>query len=205
MKVRVISGLNEADYNRQFPSNPYALGAVGMGAPNQVARGFLALPRGAFLTLVHLNIVGIATALKRKAQSNRGELLKKWEQVGGKYSELEKAFNKGAAKKPILRNLGQRIGIGSVQNNNSIGAAGAGLASVTAFIATASPIIFAIIPIIKSFIPPAQDFDMNYVPDEEEIEKAETSAKSSFNTNMLLTAGLIAGGLFFLSQNMRRR
>jgi hypothetical protein len=189
MKVRVISGISgEPDYDTNFPSNPYRMGNVNnsaIGKVNPVNRVALVTARGAFLSLVSLNILGLATALKRKHETNRGELQKVWEQKGGTYDKLQQAFNKGASKRPILRQLGSRLRIGVDPATTS--------AAVT-WIANAGIIIAAILPIIKQFIPPAAEFDNTVTV--EDVDKKEKQA----STNLIVTAGLVGAALYLITK-----
>ena len=175
MNVRVLSGISgEANYATQFPSNPYNFGKkVPVGCPTPVAGLFnrnkpytqtaefkakriaLAVARGAFLTLVSFNVLGLGTALKKRdsqGPSGYQPLVDQWEKLGGYYDKLRDAFNAGSKRKPIFKNLGAKFGIGGI-HMVPIGVTGG---EVLAFIATATPIIIAIVPLIKSFIPEEQ-------------------------------------------------
>jgi hypothetical protein len=189
MKVRVISGITgEPDYDTNFPSNPYRMGNVNrtaIGKVNLWNRGFLVTARGAFLSLVNLNILGLATALKRKHDTNRGELQKVWEQKGGTYDKLQKAFNKGASKRPILRKLGSRVGLGADPATTSVAAV---------WVTNALAILAAIVPIIRQFIPPPAEFDESVTVEDVDNEQKKAS------TNLIITAGLVGAALFMITK-----
>jgi hypothetical protein len=190
MKVRVISGISgEPDYNTNFPSNPYKMGNVNrtaIGKVNLFNRGVLVAPRGAFLSLVNLNILGLATALKRKHDTNRGELQNKWEQLGGTYDKLQKAFNIGANRRPILRKLGSRIGLGAEPVTTTSAAVG--------WVTTALLILKEIVPIIRQFIPPPAEFDESVTVEDVDNEQKKAS------TNLIITAGLVGAALFMITK-----
>lgn len=182
MNVRVLSGINgEADYAAQFPSNPYNFGKkVPVGCPTPVAglfkkkdkpytqtaefklkRGAMALSRGAFLTLVRFNVLGLGTALKKRdsqGPSGYEPLVWQWEHLGGYYDKLRDAFNAGSKKRPIFRNLGARFGISGIHMVPT-GVNGLTLAAVGAFISEAYPVLVVIIPLIKLFIPEKEKSD----------------------------------------------
>jgi hypothetical protein len=189
MKVRVITGISgEPDYDTNFPSNPYRMGNVNnsaIGGVNPVNRVVLVTARGAFLSLVSLNILGLATALKRKHDTDRKSLQNKWEQLGGTYDKLQQSFNTGAKKRPILKQLGSRIGLGTDPATTS--------AAVT-WIVNAGIIISAILPIIRQFIPPATEFDNTVTV--EDVDKTQKQA----STNLIITAGLVGAALYLITK-----
>lgn len=59
----------------------------------------LAPARNAFLSLIRLNLRGLASKLSRVNQS---KLMKLWDRFGGKRSSLQKAISKGKQKRPLL-------------------------------------------------------------------------------------------------------
>ena len=67
--------------------------------------GALAIPRGAFSSLMRLNFRGFASRLKR-AESNQptefSRATRKWISLGGKKENLIKVMNIGSTKKPLL-------------------------------------------------------------------------------------------------------
>ncbi len=90
-----------------------------------------AAPRRAYRTLVAVNFRGWAT----KLAANPTEARRIWEKAGGTYSELEKSIRTGVNKKALFGSKTQQIrtvdGIGEPVT----------LATIGAFIATATPII----------------------------------------------------------------
>lgn len=57
------------------------------------------IPRKSFLALVALNVRGLATRLGKAKQD---ALKKEWERLGGKFSVLQGAINRGKKKRPLL-------------------------------------------------------------------------------------------------------
>jgi hypothetical protein len=59
--------------------------------------------RRSFRTLIALNVHGMAKKLKHRIEKGgEGKLRKKWEMLGGKFSELMKSINAGAKRKALL-------------------------------------------------------------------------------------------------------
>ncbi len=100
--------------------------------PKRVARIALGPARAAFNTLVRLNVLKLATKLARGYHKPGGKkkLQRWWLKFGGNWKDLAKLISKGSK---------QRI------SNDEIGALGAAAA-----IAAATPIIIALLPIIKA-------------------------------------------------------
>lgn len=226
MNVRVLSGINgEADYATQFPSNPYNFGKkVPVGCPTPVAgifkrkpkpytqtlefkfkQGSMALPRGAFLTLVSFNVLGLGTALKKRdsqGPSGYQPLVNQWERLGGRYDKLRDAFNAGSKRKPIFQNLGTRFGIGGI-HMVPVGAVTA--SAVLGFIGTATPIIIALVPLIKSFIPEKSadssgntGYTVDVVPSDFPSVAPADNAPEKSSVPPVLLVGAAAGLAFML-------
>ena len=79
--------------------------------PAGAKRVSLAPARGAFLSLVLLNVRGFANKL---SMSNQTQLRQKWEKLGGDYGKLTDAINKGKGKKALLSGMDDEDNIGSV-------------------------------------------------------------------------------------------
>jgi hypothetical protein len=96
----------------------------------------LAVPRNAYLSLVALNVFGLATKLKQAFQTKDGQdrISDKWYKLGGNPDKLRNAVEHGSKKKKIL-------GV-------SIGAAPA----LPVWVAAATAIIAALKPIIDSVL-----------------------------------------------------
>lgn len=134
---------------------------------------FLAPARGAFLTLVALNVRGLATKLQKSIQKGSDKTKAFWSKVGGDFSKLTNTVNKGAKKKPLLGIKKKGIsGATAVEYlEEGIGIEPATLTAAAAALAAASPILLAVSKLFKS----------QQIPEgEEEVitedEKAETPA-----------------------------
>lgn len=109
----------------------------------------LVAPRKAFLLLVTLNVRGLA---KRMSKLSDADLKKLWEdKFAGKLSVLKGAIKRGLRKKPLFgasKKVKAIKGVGAVIDE-TIGAEPASTVSVTAIIAAASPILIAVISLLK--------------------------------------------------------
>lgn len=98
-----------------------------------------ALPRNAFLLIVTVNARGLASKLAKLDQKNPSKLIDIWvNKFGGNIDNLRASIRAGATRKPFLG--------GKVSGMDSIGF---DPATVTAAIATATPIILALVKAIK--------------------------------------------------------
>jgi hypothetical protein len=93
----------------------------------------IAPARAAFLGLVLLNLRGFANKL---SLSNQTKLRQKWEKLGGDFSKLQDAINKGKAKKALLAGIDGEDNLGAV-------------ATATTAVAAATPIIIALNEFLK--------------------------------------------------------
>lgn len=111
-----------------------------------------AVPRNAFLLILEVNARGIATGLKKLISKNPGKVENFWKQWGGDFSALKNVVEKGASKKPLF---GSKV--------SGVDQIGMDPATITAALATAAPIIIAIVKAMKSEgipdadIPPISD------------------------------------------------
>ena len=127
----------------------------------------LAIPRGAFLSFVALNIGGLATRLKKLQSLKKfGKVAQLWKKLGGLQKVFDKAINTGAKKKAVFISKKARAkfdtkmkgmnGLGRYNwqtfekvadntINEDIGVAPA----IPVIVAAASAILGGIIPIIK--------------------------------------------------------
>lgn len=98
----------------------------------------IAVPRGAFLTLISFNVRGYANKLK---QANQSALKTKWNNLGGDFVQLQKAINTGSSKKAFLA------------GDNYIGEP----TTIATALASATPIIIA----VRSFLKENPEFINN--------------------------------------------
>jgi hypothetical protein len=145
----------------------------------KVAKVAVAPARAAFLTVVSLNALRLANKLVRVwTQPNGKETLTKfWQSFGGDINKLKKAIIKGS-KTQI--------------NADEIGSATA----VTAAIATATPIIVALVPIIRNFKAAgsneeAEEFNKGVETGKKELAQNSNVKKSSASMPKNKDAGVI--------------
>lgn len=84
----------------------------------------LAPARAAYLTLVSLNVRGLATSLSR---GNQDAIKRRWNQLGGNFTKLQKAIRTGSKKRAVLSGVDETIGA----------------VSIATALATAAPVIVA--------------------------------------------------------------
>lgn len=107
---------------------------AGKGIKNVALKVALAPSRNAFLLLVSLNVLGLATKLA-KGINKGAKVMKTWENLGGSPSKLKSAINKGS-----------KVKIAGIHDfDNEIGAV-----PFAAAIAAATPIIAKIASLLKS-------------------------------------------------------
>ena len=104
------------------------------GKPSRVKKVLLAVPRGAFLGLILLNVRGLASRLSDMNKKDPAKLKAMWLRLGGDPVKLLNNVEKGAKKKRILG--------ADIYNDNAIGFA------VPAALASAAPII----AVVKKFL-----------------------------------------------------
>lgn len=120
----------------------------------------LVAPRKAFLTLVNLNVRGLA---KRMSKLSDADLKKFWEdRFGGKLSILKGAISRGAKKRPLfgaskkvraLKGIGvvidETIGVDPASTAAAASAGSTGGVSIVTVLAAAAPIVVAITTLLK--------------------------------------------------------
>jgi hypothetical protein len=120
--------------------------------PGAGKRIFLAPARGAFLTLVALNVRGLATKLQKSIQKGSDKTKAFWTKVGGDFGKLQQTINKGAKKKPLLGIKKKGIS-GATQVEyleEGIGIEPATLTAAAAALTAAAPILLAVSKLFKS-------------------------------------------------------
>lgn len=158
-------------------SDPYYIGKKkkkkGKDKPGKGKVIFLAPARAAFLSLVALNVRGLATKLQKSIQKSSDKTKAFWTKVGGDFSKLSNTVNKGAKKKPLLgiKKKGISGAMAVEYAEEGIGIEPATLTAAAAALAAASPILLAVSKLFKS----------QQIPEgEEEVitedEKADTPA-----------------------------
>jgi hypothetical protein len=118
----------------------------------------LALPRNAYLSLVALNVFGLATKLKNAiyeadgktfSQPGQDKVYRKWHSLGGDWKNIRNAINSGS-KKPAI--LGCVECDGTMGYLDGDGRATMGNPAIPAWIAIASAIVAAISPLVHEIL-----------------------------------------------------
>lgn len=173
-------------------------GKGGKGGDDKPGRGkkiFLAPVRGAFLSLVALNVRGLATKLEKSIQKGKDKTKAFWTKLGGDFDKLQKTVDKGSKKKALF---GKGKGLNGVTNveyyEEGIGAVD--WAAVGTFIATASPALIAVSKLFKSQQIPEGEGDVltdsekdNTTPLDPDGTGFEVADSESKETPGILTTG----------------
>jgi len=117
-----------------------AAGNVVKEAGKAIKKVGLAVPRNAFLSLVRLNVRGLATNLDYSLANNRSALLGKWKKLGGKSSALINSVNAGKKKKRIF----------GIEDADFDGLGIEPGSSTAALIASAAPILIGLAVFLKA-------------------------------------------------------
>lgn len=146
MAIYSVSGINQVGLFKSKRKKEAAASAPAATAPAPktkkkiVLKIALAPARGAFLALVGLNFLGLATKLKNSFDNYAGKTENWWKNLGGNPNELLRKVNQGAGKKRIF---GDDLFISS---EGMVGeAVTAGAAAVTA-----APILIKVGEFLKS-------------------------------------------------------
>jgi len=137
-----------------------ALKKAKQGIVNTAKKTGLAIPRASFLGMVQLNAFNLANKLTLLAQTKAGKdkLFDVWvNKFGGNWDKLRGAVN--TAKSPIWKKNQMKInGLMYVPMKPTIGEPTT-MATITAFVTTASPIIASISPLLKKAGIDTKDID----------------------------------------------
>jgi len=225
MKVQYLSGLpimgNDFEYmggkeeRRARRAKRREEGKGGTGK-----KILLAPVRGAFLSLIRLNVRGLAKKLSVAIAKDASTTKAFWEKLGGKYDILKKAVDKGKNKRPLAgesrRNkelkgfysadseasyyIGEHDGIGAVD-----------LAAIGVFLATAAPALIAAKNLFKqNGIPEGEEGEVITADEEKDTEplpkgfeaadpEGGSSLTTGFKASPLLIGGILGGlGLVYL-------
>lgn len=152
----------------------------------------LAAPRAAYMSLVALNVFGLARKLYAATHNEDGSLSdgslkvrKKWESLGGAYTKLLKAIESGHKKKAIL------------------GAARINGPEIPAWVAIASAIMAAMTPLLKEILDSKkQATGVNYDLDPQTGENLPDPPGSggSMFSNPLLIGGVVLAAVLLLKK-----
>lgn len=151
----------------------------------------MSIPRGAYLSVVAMNVFGTATKLKQATidQSGIDKVRGKWYALGGDWKQLQSAIANGAKRKRIF---------------------GVGAAPVLpAWVLTASAIIAAITPIITSILKQQQQqgildptFDPSLINDNP--QPGGNSVMDFIKENIIWIGLAAAGGVWYFTRKKQR-
>lgn len=191
----------------------------GKGLFQGVKKVTLAPVRNAFLGLLRLNARGLATKLMKALAKDETKTKKFWEKLGGQFSKLKTAAQKGATKRPLLGAKADKKG--SINGANQVVYFDANeqpyigsLAAVGTFLAAAAPALVAASKLFKDLkVPddgePVADADMEGLdPKGEGFEAADPetgTGVTSFKASPLLIGGAIAAAaaIYFLTKKKK--
>jgi len=132
-------------------SDPYYIGRKRKKDKDKPGKGkkiFLAPVRGAFLSLVALNVRGLASKLAQSIQKGSDKTKAFWNKLGGDFNKLQASVNKGAKKKALFGKGKGLKGPDAIEYYEGIGAVD--WAAIGGFIATAAPALIAVSKLFKS-------------------------------------------------------
>ncbi len=164
----------------------------------------LAVPRGAYLALVSLNVFGLGTKLWKATfnedgsyyQPGQQKIRDRWYSLGGDWSVLQSAIKKGHLKPKILGNTSETVyyRIGEL---DQVGAAPAAIA------AAAVAIIAALGPLIKSVLESRKAQGYNISADDLDLPNPNPSLSDQLQKYLPFI--LIAGAaVYFLASKKRK-
>jgi len=153
------------DMNINYLSEPYYVGKRNKdGKKGGGAKKILLAPvRGAFLSLVGLNVRGLASKMSESIAKDKNTVQKFWEKLGGKFSAFEKRVNKSKNKKALFgkkKNKGVNGYEEFIDQDSYLSVAGVDDAAIATFIATATPALVAASKLFKALGVKAGDGDV---------------------------------------------
>ena len=167
----------------------------GKGGGRGVKRVALAPGRAAFLALVAINFRGLAKRLANAIKREPAKSKDKWEKLGGNFSKLEKAVNKGKDKRPLL---------GQSDKNKNLEGLGTIDPATVAIITAAAPVIISIIGFLKTITGDSEaggNIDLSDIPANENADDyTVTDSESGMlgnKTMLIIGAAAIAAFLLF--------
>ena len=104
----------------------------------------LAAPRTAFLGLVRINVHGFGTKITKAISINSTKLKNLWEKLGGDFNKLKETARLGAKERRIMGVEDNQIGI-----------------ALESAITAATPVIVAIVPLLKQILPSSESADLD--------------------------------------------
>ena len=176
-------------------------------AARAYAAAMFVIPRSSFRLLVSFNVRGLATQLDRAVQKNRNAVKNFWEFFGGKFDggdSLIQSINTGKNKKPLFgakdeNRPGSGVGFYYADTEEAYIGEPITSATITAAIATATPIILAAKDLLKTLGVKEGDIRKLILPNEEAAgdkfpdEFPQYKPEASLMPSPLLIAGVIGG------------
>jgi hypothetical protein len=175
-EIWIDAVLNKFDYKKPFTlkidKKPMLVGISGIGAKPKTFAGKILRPvlkvaaapaRNAFLLLVGLNFIGLATKLDKANFKQPKALMDWWERLGGRIQNLLGMIKRGKDKKRIF----------GYEYSGEIGADP--ITDTTATAAVASPILAAVAVFLKDILKEAQP-ELQQIASKFIVEKAQNVA-----------------------------
>ena len=200
MNNYVLSGINGREERRKRrQERREERKESGKGGGRGVKRIALAPGRAAFLALVALNFRGLAKRLANAIKREPAKSKAKWEKLGGNFSKLEKAVNKGKDKKALL---------GQSDRNKNLEGLGTIDPATVAIITAAAPVIISIVGFLKTISGDKEaggDIDLSDLPtgdnaDDYEVTDPEGGGMLGGNKTILIIGAAAVVGFLLLNK-----
>ena len=201
--------LPESDFNEILDGYSEVLNQATVGGLfSDIWRGVkkvtLAVPRGAYLALVSLNVFGLGTKLWKAAFNEDGsyytpgqqKVRDRWYSLGGDWNVLESAIKKGHTKPKVLGDATETVYY-RMGELNQVGAAPAAIA------AAAVTIIAALGPIIKSVLESRKAQGFNVTADDLNLPNPNPSMSDQLQK--YLPYVLLAGAVVYFLVSKKRK
>jgi len=177
----------------------------------------LAPVRGAFLSLVGLNVRGLATKISESIAKDKNAVKSYWERLGGKFDKLESRVDKSKSKKALF---GKKRGVNGyeefIEKDSYLSVAGVDDAAIAAFIAAAGPALAAVSKLFKQLKVNEGEGDVITADEADSSEKLpegfqsgddenEDTSGTSFKASPLLIGGGIAAlaAIYFIMKKKK--
>lgn len=164
--------------------------------PGVLKKVALAAPRAAFLGILALNVKGLATKLNKAISINPAKVQELWtKKLGGEFEQLKKVAEKGSTRKmigyiPDYEKDDYYLGQRSIE---------AEPVSTATAVATAAPVILAVVALLKQILPKKDYEESGNTRDIEDMSKKAPGADAGTDTGADegADAGADAEGGFF--------
>jgi hypothetical protein len=164
--------------------------------PGVLKKVALAAPRAAFLGILALNVKGLATKLNKAISINPAKVQELWtKKLGGEFEQLKKVAEKGSTRKmigyiPDYEKEDYYLAQRSIE---------AEPVSTATAVATAAPVILAVVALLKQILPKKDYEESGNTKDIEDMSKKAPGADAGEDagTDTGADAGADAQGGFF--------